>query len=311
MSDVKRRLAKSEGASSDGTVQRCLIRVNVSERDATFRPNLQNRLACIDAAAIAFVELTAETEMLESDERTGGAAWPLLRLEGCWEPWDRGVRAPDVIKRRLRVLLKAAVANVGRWTEAVALLAAADQRHGHLRGSVIVLAEEEAGHWERMEDKEKDDSVEHEALKGSASEWRSALRHALAATPDEYRSRHKALAAASVTFRLELARALEPALNAAAAAMPQESYEDKKALARWLNAELRTLGLALRDEVTGRPCLLVGDPGNRPGLGRFVLDYLDDGRRVHAWTSVTLPPLRIMPDDLSRAPYGSRSPRSR
>ncbi|MGD9689523.1 MAG: hypothetical protein AB7V47_07260 [Phycisphaerales bacterium] len=110
----------------------------------------------------------------------------------------------------------------------------------------------------------------------------------------------------------EIARHLEEPLNDFARSMPRETYQQKKELAKVINADLRALGLALMDPATGNPCLLVGDPGNRPEHGRFVLDYTDAaGRRMHALTSVELPDLKLMPDDLSRAPYGSRSKRSR
>lgn len=133
-----------------------------------------------------------------------------------------------------------------------------------------------------------------------------------ASLPPSFSGRRQAMHALSLGVRREIAKAIQESLTTHLATMPQESYGEKKSLAKWVNAELRALGLAIRDPKTGRPCLLVGDPGNRPEQGRFLLDYVDEsGSRVHAMTSVALPPLVLMPDDLSRAPYGSRVSRSR
>jgi len=100
---------------------------------------------------------------------------------------------------------------------------------------------------------------------------------------------------------------LSAALNEEASARPHSTYEEKKELSRWINAELRQFGLALKCDRTDRPCLLMGNPGGRPGIGRFVFEYTDDtGKRHHPLTSVELPGLMLMPDDLTRSSYGER-----
>jgi hypothetical protein len=138
------------------------------------------------------------------------------------------------------------------------------------------------------------------------------LERALGAIPQAYEKKHEALLKFSLASRAVIARVLEPALNEEAKSHPQNTYEDKKALAKWINAQLRSLGLAIQDPKTGKPCHLVGSPGNRPGIGRFMLNITDEsGRLVHSVTSVTLPHLQLIPDDLSRAPYGERSERAR
>jgi hypothetical protein len=126
--------------------------------------------------------------------------------------------------------------------------------------------------------------------------------------PADYASRRETLLQLSDAVRNRLAAAIEPAINSAAAAFPQSSYEEKKALAKWINAELRRFGLALRAPKTGHPCILVATTGPRPDVGRFVFDYVDaSGKRHHPMSSATLPDLEVMLDDLTRAPYGLRS----
>ena len=109
-----------------------------------------------------------------------------------------------------------------------------------------------------------------------------------------------------------MAAALEAAINAEAKLHPQETYEDKKALAKWVNAELRAFGLAIKNPDGGKPCFIMGNPGGKPGFGRFLFEYTDDsGKRHHPLTSVTLPHLELVPEDLTRASYVHRSERSR
>ncbi len=106
--------------------------------------------------------------------------------------------------------------------------------------------------------------------------------------------------------REAVGRVLEPALNAEAQQRPRHTYEEKKELAKWINGELRRFGLALKGPRTDRPCLLMGNPGGRPGFGRFVLEYTDEaGKRHHPLTSVELPGLTLMLDDLTRSSYQS------
>jgi hypothetical protein len=131
--------------------------------------------------------------------------------------------------------------------------------------------------------------------------------------PREFPARRAALRELHVTSREAIAKAFEAGLNAAAASMPLATYEEKKSLAKWVNAELRELGLTIRCPKTGEPAILRGGPGGVPGVGRFHLEITDKaGNRHRTVTSSVLPPLALMPDDLTRAPYGERnSKRSR
>ncbi len=126
--------------------------------------------------------------------------------------------------------------------------------------------------------------------------------------PEDYDARRAALAEMFDTCRQQVAAGLEPAFNAKAKDTPHDTYEDKKTLAKWVNAELRRFGLAIWSPRTGDRCFLMGNPGGTPGAGRFVLEYTDkQGKRQHPLTSVSLPHLDLMPDEMTRAPYGERT----
>jgi hypothetical protein len=175
---------------------------------------------------------------------------------------------------------------------------------------------ERALHLQRVRDSGKTDAKKQQprGVVGirEANDVKAVIAKAVEGVKDDYRSCREVLFSLHEASRHAFAVALKSPLNAAAAKMPQSTYEEKKTLAKWVNAELRHLGLALRDPKTGKPCFLIGNAGNRPGSSRFLLDYVDDkGKRVRAHTSVTLPELELMPDDLSKAQYGERTQRSR
>lgn len=130
--------------------------------------------------------------------------------------------------------------------------------------------------------------------------------------PRDFAIRREALRSLHAASRAAIAKAFEPVLNEHATTMPQATYDEKRALAKWVNAELRELGLAIRCPKTGQPALLRGHPGGTPGVGRFHLEITDsNGIQRRTVTSVTLPRLSLLVDDLARAPYGERPPRSR
>ncbi|HKQ48575.1 MAG TPA: hypothetical protein VJZ71_10940 [Phycisphaerae bacterium] len=124
----------------------------------------------------------------------------------------------------------------------------------------------------------------------------------------EYEQARNRAVAMCDKVRIDAARLLEPALAAEASRQPQRTYDEKKTLAKWVNAELRRIGLAIRCPRTGRPSLLLANAGGQPGIGRFHLEHTDaEGRRHRSVTSVALPELKLMPDELTRAPYGERT----
>lgn len=141
---------------------------------------------------------------------------------------------------------------------------------------------------------------------------RSTLKLLFATLPSDYAERRSILAESHRVFREELVAALEPAINAHIKTLPQQTYDDKKELSKWVNAELRQFGLSIRDPKSGNCCLLRGNTATDLHSGRFMLDYTDNlGKRHYPLTSVAIPQLTLMPDDLTRASYGTVSSRSR
>ncbi|MGD9790596.1 MAG: hypothetical protein AB7Q00_12655 [Phycisphaerales bacterium] len=139
-----------------------------------------------------------------------------------------------------------------------------------------------------------------------------ALESAVSSLPNDYENRRNALVEIHDLVRERLAKSLEPALNAEAANRAHSTYEEKKDLAKWINAELRRMGLAIKDPKMNIPVLLVGNTGANPAKGRFVLDRrTDDGKRIQSTASVELPRLELMPDDLQRVQQGQGSGRRR
>ncbi len=130
--------------------------------------------------------------------------------------------------------------------------------------------------------------------------WEVATVALLKAFPDAYCPLTGKLIDVDKNFRWALARRLGEALNQQVSAMRQASYDDKRALARWVNAELRRFGLALVCPKTGRPSVLLADPGGTPSVGRFQFQSESpEGRKVRAYSSAALPRL-----ELTAAPEG-------
>lgn len=104
--------------------------------------------------------------------------------------------------------------------------------------------------------------------------------------------------AATHTFRTGLAALLEGPLNDHLQTLPQETPAEKQALASWLNAQLRQLGLAVRCPKTGRPSVLISDlKESGSHIGRFRSENRDEtGAKVRPWTSTQLPVLELMED---------------
>lgn len=103
---------------------------------------------------------------------------------------------------------------------------------------------------------------------------------------------------ATHTFRAGLAELLDGPLNDHLKTLPQETPAEKQALASWLNAQLRPLGLAVRCPKTGRPSVLISDlKESGSHIGRFRTENRDEnGAKVRPWTSTQLPVLELMED---------------
>jgi hypothetical protein len=143
-------------------------------------------------------------------------------------------------------------------------------------------------------------------------EIKSQISSKLRALPHEFPVRRAVMRELHEVARELIAREFEACLNEEARSLPQSTYEEKKALAKWVNAELRELGLALRCPKTRRPAILRGNTVGHSDAGRFHLEITDErGIRRRTVNSSTLPSLELCPDDLARAPYGERESRGR
>lgn len=104
-----------------------------------------------------------------------------------------------------------------------------------------------------------------------------------------------------------LAAALTPVLRRRLQAMPTETYAAKRDAAKWVNAELRRFGLAIRCPKTGRPSALIADPGGKSG--RFQLyNESPEGRKVRSYSSTKLPDMVLIPDQTITAHTATGTP---
>jgi len=126
---------------------------------------------------------------------------------------------------------------------------------------------------------------------------REAVRAFAATLPSDYLQQKQALVTLYAGVRSEIAAYLGPALNAHCSTLPQQTYDEKRALAKWVNAELRQFGLAIKCPKTGQSAYLVAHPGGRPGIGRFHLEVAGpDGSPQRTLTSAVLPELALIPE---------------
>jgi hypothetical protein len=124
--------------------------------------------------------------------------------------------------------------------------------------------------------------------------WEKATEALLKSFPDGYQPLTAKLRDVDEKFRGALARRLEDAFNRHVGGMPSATYDDKRALARWVNAELRRYGLALVCPKSRRPAVLLADPGGVAGVGRFQFQSESpEGRKVRAYSSAALPRLEL------------------
>jgi hypothetical protein len=146
-----------------------------------------------------------------------------------------------------------------------------------------------------MVDSPRQASPDHPAERAEPTNPAEALQALAATLPGDYPERAAALANATDAYRLELAAQLAPAFNAHIRAMPHGTYEEKKALARWVNDELRRFDLAIKCPKTGMPSILVADPGNHTAIGRFQLMHRNtEGKQVRSLSTPELLPLELI-----------------
>jgi hypothetical protein len=148
--------------------------------------------------------------------------------------------------------------------------------------------------------KDADSTVVSVNMSASFEKGLQSLLHELAGNPvADFNTLASRFQTATHVFRTRIAELLEGPLNDHLRSLPQETPSEKQALATWVNAQLRTLGLAVRCPKTGRPSALISDvkeSGSR--IGRFRTENRDEnGLKVRPWTSTHLPLLELLEDD--------------
>lgn len=276
-------------------------------------PDAAARPAWTGPVATRLLEVLADDDLARrvSD---AGATCVLLGLAPRGLADDYAIKSFEPLGRNLgRLVADAAGSELG-GAKARSLLAPPDASKGRQLDAELLLVDgrETAGSIVEAVRRGERTLVDDVTVESPAEGFRKALARVLADMPDDYAARRRSLAALSDSVRAAIASTLGPALNAQAAAMPQVTYEDKKKLAKWVNAELRRFGLALAVAGTPAPCLLTANTGGRPGIGRFAFYYTDEsGRRHDVLSPTSLPELHLTLDELTRAPYGQRTGRTR
>jgi hypothetical protein len=77
--------------------------------------------------------------------------------------------------------------------------------------------------------------------------------------------------------------------------MPKETVLEKQSLARWVNAQMAWLGLALKCPKTGGVSTLQADTGNDPRVGRFQFYHYQGSKKKITVSKGTLPELEVVP----------------
>ncbi len=132
-----------------------------------------------------------------------------------------------------------------------------------------------------------------DALKKGLSSALKGLRR------DDYAGNRALLANISDVTREAIAQAFESILTEKAKSLPQQDYDRKKIVARFVNSELRRFGLAIRCPKTGAPAFLVAHPGGRPGIGRYHFEVTESGKPHRTVTTSDFPEsLKLMPDQI-------------
>lgn len=204
--------------------------------------------------------------------------------------------------------------DVDGWLLSAAKLAI--QRPGHWqRATAVKRVRVEARFEKALAPAPEDGQDERDTLKQHADWMKEAEKHlkSLLAKitkelPRDYASQADLLVQLGHTFRQAVASAIETPLNQMLQRMPQQTLEEKRELTKWLNAQLRRLGLAVRCPNTHRPStVLVDVRDSKDQNGRFRLENWDEnlGKDVRTATSTELPEFVLMEDEPRRETFAS------
>jgi len=137
----------------------------------------------------------------------------------------------------------------------------------------------------------------------SERRWREAFTAILKDTPTDYSRRHEQMTAIRQSFYRQLAIALAQPLRDYLVSLPQETYEQKSHLARWLNEQLNSVGLAVLCHRTYRPATLIAE-SDSTGKGYYALEVHDESSHHIRTLSKrrSLPFIELVQDDPNAAP---------
>lgn len=117
--------------------------------------------------------------------------------------------------------------------------------------------------------------------------------------PPDYQNAAETAAKIRHHFHELMAAAIQVRLNEYVKTIPQETLEEKRDAASWINSELRKLGLAMKCPTTGNPGILVADYRGRDedSTSRFrIASRETTGHRTRGASSSKIESMELMPD---------------
>lgn len=146
-------------------------------------------------------------------------------------------------------------------------------------------------------------------VSGGDEQLREAIRDALAKVPSDYAGAMRRYEEVSHQFFAELARSVEPLINAELAGRDSDDLESKRALATDLNLQLSRLRLSITCPRTGRAAILIGNRHDADdSIGRFQFEVRGhDGSTVRSCSSATLSHLRFQEQPFRLEPLARKA----
>ena len=90
---------------------------------------------------------------------------------------------------------------------------------------------------------------------------------------------------------------IERSINERLADLEPSTLPQKQEFAKAVNAELRSLGLAIRCPKTNRPSVLIANPGNHPTAGRYQFQHKTmKGTWIRSFSTPNLKEVSLIPD---------------
>lgn len=117
------------------------------------------------------------------------------------------------------------------------------------------------------------------------SEWRALFERTAESLPRDPEGFLSSVARAEESARAELAAVLTPILNQVLASMPQETIDDKRHVASFVNRVAKQTGLAVafpKGPLAGRPGILTAHRNASESYCYFVAEIVEDGRKRRA-----------------------------